>query len=741
MAGKEGWRRIECYRLKTTVALQDVFANALEIADASERRAMLDRACAGQPQLRERIDLLLVAHEKSDDFISDCISVVAGSVGEMTPSSEPGEDLIGSRIGPYKLLQKIGEGGGGAVFMAEQESPVRRRVALKILKLGMDTKNVVARFEAERQALALMDHPNIARVLDAGATKNGRPFFVMELVSGIRITEFCDTNRLDTKQRLGLFIKVCHAIQHAHQKGIIHRDIKPSNILVTPVDGEATPKVIDFGIAKALEEKLTDKTFFTLHGQFIGTPAYMSPEQAQLSSMDVDTRSDIYSLGVLLYELLTGKTPFDQDELLAAGLDEMRRKLREQEPLPPSTKIEALGEDELTATAQRRHMEVPRLRSELRGDLDWVVMKALEKDRRRRYETADALAQDVQNYLANEPVSARPPSTAYLAQKFIRRNKTVFFACLLTFLALAASTVMSSWMYLREREARQMAVAAEQKQLTLQHETVQLEDLAEEREKFMSAEEMYEHGHREEADALLEQVKRFQPGSDHATLYRELGDWHAINGRWSQALERFAVLFQINNKGQKNTSLDDERYAAILVDQGRLNDYEQFRRDLVARNTGTNDLQSAQRLIHLCLLMPADKAWLPNLDEAAALLRTSLQQEAGISRSYWENSAFALALLAYRSGHFAEAADWCSKALARSEGSQPREANVGILRAMSNFQNGDRAGAIAELEACKKVVEDHPGEPNDLTHVRQTDWYLWMTAKIHLREAENLIRQ
>ncbi|HTB84180.1 MAG TPA: serine/threonine-protein kinase [Candidatus Sulfotelmatobacter sp.] len=727
--------------MKTTAALQDIFANALDIADASERQAMLDRACADQPQLRQRVDQLLAAHEKSEDFISDCISVVAGSVGEMAPASEPGEDLIGSRIGPYKLLQKIGEGGGGAVFMAEQESPVRRRVALKILKLGMDTKNVVARFEAERQALALMDHPNIARVLDAGATKSGRPFFVMELVSGVRITEFCDADRLDTKQRLELFTKVCHAIQHAHQKGIIHRDIKPSNILVTPVDGEATPKVIDFGIAKALEEKLTDKTLFTLHGQFIGTPAYMSPEQAQLSSMDVDTRSDIYSLGVLLYELLTGKTPFDQGELLAAGLEEMRRKLREQEPPRPSTKIDTLGEAELTATAQRRHMEVPRLRSELRGDLDWVVMKALEKDRRRRYETADALAQDVQNYLANEPVSARPPSRAYLAQKFVRRNKTVFFACLLTFLALAASTVMSSWMYLREREARRMAVAAEQKQLTLQHETLQLESLAEEREKFMSAEEMYENGRRDDADALLEQVKQFQPGSDHATLYRELGDWHAVNGRWSQALERFAVLFQINNNGQKDTSLDDERCGALLVDQGRLNDYEQFRRDLVARNTGADNVQSAQRLIHYCLLVPADKAWLQNLDEAAALLRNSLQDEAGISRGNWENSAFALALLAYRSGHFAEAADWSSQALARSEGSQPREANIRILRAMSSFQNGDKEGAISELDACRKVVDDHPATPNDPAHLRQTDWYLWLTTKIHLREAENLIKK
>src|SRR5262249_53340771 len=333
------------------------------------------------------------------------------------------------RISRYKLLEKIGEGGCGVVYMAEQQEPVRRRVALKVIKLGMDTKQVIARFEAERQALALMEHPNIAQVYDAGATDTGRPYFVMELVKGVPITRYCDENCLSTEQRLRLFVQVCQAIQHAHQKGIIHRDIKPTNILVTDHDGVPVPKIIDFGIAKATtDQQLTDKTLFTAFEQFIGTPAYMSPEQARLSGLDIDTRTDIYALGVLLYELLTGKTPLDQKELLAAGLDEMRRTIREKEPIRPSTRLSTMLEGELTTTARHRRTEVPRLMHQVRGALDWIVMKALEKDRARRYETANGLANDVQRYLADEPVVARPPSKLYRFQKLARRNRLAFGA-------------------------------------------------------------------------------------------------------------------------------------------------------------------------------------------------------------------------------------------------------------------------------------------------------------------------
>ena len=415
---------------------------------------------------------LLQAHDRVGDFLEQSpqktpLDARSGaSVGE-----KPGD-----RIGHYKLLQQIGEGGCGVVFMAEQEEPVRRRVALKIIKPGMDTKSVIARFEAERQALALMDHPNIAKVFDAGATESGRPYFVMELVRGVKITEYCDQHSLTTEERLKLFVQVCQAVQHAHQKGIIHRDIKPSNILVTTTpEGAALPVVIDFGIAKATtNQRLTDKTLFTAFEMLIGTPAYMSPEQAELTSVDVDTRTDIYSLGVLLYELLTGSTPFDTGELLKAGLDEIRRVIREQEPVRPSTRLSKMTEADLTTVAQHRKSEPPRLIRAVRGDLDWIAMKALEKDRTRRYETANGLALDVQRFLANEPISARPPSKLYKFQKTVLRNKLLFTGIGVIALLLVVSLIVVSASLAKERQARREAEAASVKS---QQVTKFLEDM------------------------------------------------------------------------------------------------------------------------------------------------------------------------------------------------------------------------------------------------------------------------
>lgn len=366
---------------------------------------------------------------------------------------------ISDRIGHYKILQQLGEGGCGVVYMAEQTEPVRRRVALKVIKLGMDTREVIARFEAERQALAMMDHPNIAKVLDAGTTEKGRPYFVMELVKGIRITDYCDQNHLSTRERLGLFTQVCQAIQHAHQKGIIHRDIKPSNILVTLHDGVPVPKVIDFGIAKATEQPLTEKTVFTAFGQFMGTPAYMSPEQAELSGLDIDTRSDIYALGVLLYELLTGKTPFDAKELLQAGLDEMRRRIREEEPLRPSTRLSTMANADLTTIAQQRQAEPGKLTRFIRGDLDWIVMKCLEKDRRRRYETANGLAMDVLRHLNHEPVVAARPSALYTFQKFSRRHRVALATTTAFVFLLMVGVIVSTSQAIRASRAEKAAKA------------------------------------------------------------------------------------------------------------------------------------------------------------------------------------------------------------------------------------------------------------------------------------------
>ncbi|HTL55957.1 MAG TPA: serine/threonine-protein kinase [Candidatus Limnocylindrales bacterium] len=422
----------------------------------AERSVFLDGACAGDLSMRQHIEIRLSAQEPGDT-----VTVADGPMIKLSLVNAP-DEAVGQMLGRYKVLQKIGEGGCGAVYMAEQEQPVRRRVALKVIKLGMDTKTVIARFEAERQALALMDHPNIAKVLDAGATETGRPYFVMELVRGIKFTDYCDENHLGIRQRLELFVQICQAIQHAHQKGIIHRDIKPSNILVTVHDGMPVPKVIDFGIAKATtDQRLTDKTLFTAYEQFIGTPAYMSPEQAVMSGLDVDTRSDIYSLGVLLYELLTGHTPFDAQELLKSGIDAMRKTIREKEPVRPSTKLTALQAAELTTAARDRSADTAKLLHQLRGDLDWIVMKCLEKDRTRRYDTANGLAVDLKRHLANEPVVARPPSAGYRFQKLLRRNKVMAGATLLVLMAILAGTVVSVLQTLRARRELRRALAAE----------------------------------------------------------------------------------------------------------------------------------------------------------------------------------------------------------------------------------------------------------------------------------------
>src|SRR5271154_3097234 len=435
-----------------TDAEREIFLESLKRESAEERAVFLDRACANNPAIRLAVETLL-KHHKEDEFMQP-----PGLKSPLLPALEK----PGDRIGRYKLLQQIGEGGCGVVYMAEQEEPVRRQVALKVIKLGMDTRTVIARFEAERQALALMDHPNIAKVLDAGATETGRPYFVMELVRGIRITDYCDQNNLSTRQRLDLFIQVCQAIQHAHQKGIIHRDIKPSNILVTLHDGVPVPKVIDFGIAKATEGRLTDATVYTQLHQFIGTPAYMSPEQAEMSGLDIDTRSDIYSLGVLLYELLAGSTPFDANELMSPGIDAMRKTIREKEPVRPSTRFATLKGEDLTTTARRRSADKSKLMHQLKGDLDWIVMKCLEKDRTRRYDTATGLAAELRRYLNNEPVVARPPSTAYRFQKAFRRNKIVFAAGTAIAAALLLGIIASTSQAIRATHAKREALAAKE---------------------------------------------------------------------------------------------------------------------------------------------------------------------------------------------------------------------------------------------------------------------------------------
>jgi serine/threonine protein kinase/predicted esterase len=463
--------------------VQAIFGRALELAVPAERAQYIASECGDNAALRAEVESLLLSYDRAENFLE-----TAGPSRDQAANHMPVHEGAGSVIGPYKLLQQIGEGGFGVVYMAQQMEPIKRRVALKIIKPGMDSRQVVARFEAERQALAMMDHPNIARVLDAGTTvdrslrerdgsrsepttvvESGRPYFVMELVKGVPITRFCDEHQLTIRQRLELFTQVCQGVQHAHHKGVIHRDIKPSNILVAEYDDRPVPKVIDFGVAKALNQLLTDKTMFTQFGQLVGTLDYMSPEQAKLNQLDVDTRSDIYSLGVVLYELLTGTTPVDKQRLQSAAFDEVLRIIAEEEAPTPSTRVSM--HDTLPAIAASRSIEPAKLSSVLRGDLDWIVMKALEKDRNRRYETASSFAMDVQRYLADEPVQACPPSVGYRFRKFARRNSTILTAAALIAIALVVGTGVSTWQAWRAtqagiaaREDRDRALAAEAKE-------------------------------------------------------------------------------------------------------------------------------------------------------------------------------------------------------------------------------------------------------------------------------------
>jgi hypothetical protein len=729
-----------------------IFEAARELADPVVRAAFLDQACNGQAALRQRIEKLLAVQAPADEFFRaiPLRDVGAGVVGAPVAAASPtaatdpkSGETANTVIGRYRLLQRLGEGGCGVVYLAEQQEPVRRLLALKIIRLGMDTESVIARFKAERQALALMDHPNIAHVLDAGATESGRPYFVMELVQGVKITDYCNHNNLDIPQRLKLFIQICQAIQHAHLKGVIHRDIKPSNILVTLHDGVPVPKVIDFGIAKATQGRLVDNTLYTARDQFIGTPAYMSPEQASISGLDVDTRSDIYSLGVLLYELLTGQPPFDSKELVKGGMDEMRRTLHEQEPPPPSTVLTNLGDTRLTAVAAQHNAEPPRLLSTVRGDLDWIVMKALEKDRSRRYETANGLAMDVERYLNNEPVVARPPSRLYRFQKLVRRNRVVFAAIAAVTFALLIGLGVSTWLFLEERDARRRAVAAEQQQIRMREESDRLRQEAELRQKLTAATFARSRDKMAEADRLVAGIPAPEPNLEYADLYRTLGDWHAANGRWKPAADRFAVLMQVNQPDDWDvTTLDYLRYGPLLLETGDAAGYERFRQSAVAHFLETTNPVPAERVVKVSLLTSPSADFLAALAPLAATASNSLANASSLDG--WQKSlaawrAFSLALMEYRRGNYAGVEQWYQKSVSYEQGAAVREVTFQIVLAMAHYQTGRADQARSELVQARQKVEN---QFNNLSvNSDGAYWFDWVFARVLLREATALMAE
>ncbi len=703
------------------------------VEDVTERDELLDFTCRDQPELRARLERLLALHHKVDDYFD-----IKASAPAAAEDSGEGE---GTRIGRYRLLGRLGEGGCGVVYLAEQQEPVKRRVALKIIRLGMDTENVIARFGMERQALAMMDHPNIARVLDVGATKSGRPYFVMQLVDGEKITGYCDEKRLGIAERLKLFIRICHAVQHAHQKGVIHRDIKPSNILVWENDGEAVPKVIDFGIAKATAAGLDEQITFTVDGQFVGTPAYMSPEQASGAGMDVDTRSDIYSLGALLYELLTGLPPFDPAELRKSGAEEIRAMLRDTEPSRPSVAVEHFSPESLNESAARRDCEPQKLSGKLRGDLDRIVMKAMAKDRQRRYSGADALAADIVCFLNHEPISARPPGGFYRLRKLVRRNKVVFAAGALVVLSLVLGLGASTAMFFRANQARKAAELARANEAALRRKAEIGQDIS-------KAAVLLKYGKIAEADALLADIPPAdaRPSLETAQTFRQLALWHAREERWKQASERFAALaYSLASADTTDTefiSIDLQPAASLLCEAGDFAGYEALRTMAVRRFGKSTNPTVAEQVVKPCLLRPASAEILDGLAPLEALMvefHSSHQPITSfdLNQSAWRE--FAISLIEYRKGNFDPCMEWLQKCAAMPHQNRARSAIATTLRAMVYHRQNRRVEAEDELAAARHMIGERFASEPGIFDQGEPFWADWVNARILLREADALL--
>lgn len=656
--------------------------------------------------------------------------------------------------GKYKLMEELGKGGMGTVFMAEQIEPVKRRVAVKIIKLGMDTKQVVARFETERQALAMMDHPNIAKVYDGGATETGRPYFVMELVRGISLTKYCDKHKLSTRERLELFIPVCQAVQHAHQKGLIHRDLKPSNVLVAIQDGKPLPKIIDFGIAKAMDHRLTQQTFFTEQGQLIGTPEYMSPEQAEMTGLDIDTRTDIYTLGVMLYELLVGVLPFDPKTLRSAAFSEIQRIIRETDPPKASTRLSNLGNTQ-RSIAEQRHTDPSTLRKQLKGDLDWIIMRAMEKDRTRRYETSNALAMDIQRYLNDEPIVARPPSAAYKMAKFAKRHKAGLAAGVLVTLALVLGLVLATTGLIRAKRAEAVAAKerdrANQEAVTAQQVSNFLMDLfrvsdpSEALGNSITAREILDKGAERIKEELSEQpLIKSRLMDVMGVVYRNLGLYHQATSLMEQALQA-----KRQTLGDEHLEVSESlnNLASLLYSKGEFKEAEQLfceALDIRIKLQGEDHLDVATCLNNLAMTVKA----LGKYDEAEPMYRKALvirRKHFGSEHTLIAQSINNLGMYLYRKGELTEAEQLFREALAMNRkvlGQEHPEVSANlnnlalVLRESGKYPEAETMfRQVIDME-CRFYGDDHPYIARGLINLAAL-----LVKKGDLVEAERIFRE
>ncbi|MEK7950776.1 serine/threonine protein kinase [Luteolibacter soli] len=710
-----------------------IFETAMQIPDPVQRREFLERTFHGDPLGKESMEELLGLAGTSSAFFLESrmrTAELAQEIIDELPAdkfpvpSEPASlgETEGATIDRYTLLRKIGEGGVGEIFEAQQEGMVRT-VAIKIIRSGMDTESVVSRFEAERQTLEIMEHPNIARVLDGGRTFRGRPYFVMELVRGARITTLCETQQLDIPSRLELFIAVCQAIQHAHQKGVVHRDIKPSNILVESIDGTFVPKVIDFGIAKAIQGSPRVRAGITQVGQFIGTPAYMSPEQIDMGGMDIDTRADIYSLGALLYELLAGRPPFDTELLLKKGMTELRRTLIEDNPPLPSDVARTPAEE-----GKGNALPGPREKwaNALHGDLDWIVFKAMEKERNRRYQTVNSLAMDIRRYLQHEPVIARKPSRGYFMRKFFQRNRAACVLGALMLVTLVAGFGISTALYFREKDA-----LAEQARLKRQ---------AQARANVSRAAILLSEGNTAAADLLLRQdsLESIEASPEAAEVFRSLGRWNAVYGRWDQAALCFRMMNEANRLGDRTKvieGIDLLMTAPAYLETGDTKAYAEFRTEALDRYGPAQNAMQAEHLLKVCLLQPADPKMLERLESSAKAIRDFKPGTPGLPD--W--NSLSMTLFHFRKGNYDEAIKEADKGMHFKDPSGSRIAAIRCILAMSHFKRGSVPEARTNLEKAKADLQRVESQIDDSGFPPIGTWFAWAVVRILVREADAMI--